>query len=622
MTEPDFPGAVNSSSSNVCSTSNMYLISNAQQLKMNDLSASFQSEYEDSARSYHVIRSSKPIDPIENLLQSSHQTSQEMVLSSLDSPSPVDSSSKDLNRHACDVSEENVTLQELKGLLNQVLTLQNEANVKDDQMRKLQSDMLELMQEAKKKDDTILKLQLEAEKKSEMMITLQHQALDRLAILQKHAKSILLQNFELHEYTIPRLFIILPVDNTSWNLANILRIKFRLHFLCECGTYTTEENKEIRNQIHLARHEGYEIRNPTEFFIKYGKYMLILMKALKLGIQAVETTTPYKPIQSLVDAGIDYSIKYVENLSTDIHALKSDNSIDDYEALEGADLRQLGNFLLVNDGDRKLGNLFRMTTGAGHVRWVCIDHYRSTYQEKKQMAFANIVEVNGGQYDSEFGKATIKLKSRIMAEEFFTALCEAKHVYELDVTFDWGCSRTDLENLKDSLRRSGVSILRLDLQQFQENPARKILSSSTRYETLSHIIEHANMKVIHIVLSNDFIKLLSLQPESLSHLHKLSIEMSFKLIVEKEIQTLVSLLNSSTILTGLDLSHSSIGNKGASELSEVLKANTNLTTLNLADNDIWNEGASALSGGLKTNTALTTLNLDYNIIGNEGAMAL
>ncbi|KAF9114492.1 hypothetical protein BGX27_010642, partial [Mortierella sp. AM989] len=96
----------------------------------------------------------------------------------------------------------------LTGTQQQILDLLLEAQDKDDKM-------LTLQMEAKDKDDKMLKLQQEA-------ISLQNQALDRLVILQKHAQAILVQNFELHEYPIPRLFIILPVDRTNWNPMNVL----------------------------------------------------------------------------------------------------------------------------------------------------------------------------------------------------------------------------------------------------------------------------------------------------------------------------------------------------------------------------------------------------------------
>ncbi|KAF9078940.1 hypothetical protein BGX27_007425, partial [Mortierella sp. AM989] len=79
--------------------------------------------------------------------------------------------------------------------------------------------------EAKDNNDKILTLQLEAKEKDEAITSLQNRAHDRLAILQKHAQAILVQKFELHEYPISRLFIILPVHRTKWDPKNILENK-------------------------------------------------------------------------------------------------------------------------------------------------------------------------------------------------------------------------------------------------------------------------------------------------------------------------------------------------------------------------------------------------------------
>ncbi|KAF9350472.1 hypothetical protein BGX26_011346 [Mortierella sp. AD094] len=385
--------------------------------------------------------------------------------------------------------------------------------------------------------DKVLALQLEAKENGETIIGLQNQALDRLAILQQHAHAILVQSFELHEYPIPRLFIILPVDPNKWNPKNILENKFRLHFLCECGDHTMKTSERGQNQIHIARHEGYEIRNGTEFFCKYGKYMLILMRALKLGMHSVDKSAPLIPIRNPLDAGIDFSIKYMEAPSVNNPVLKSINTIDDYEALEGADLRQLGTFLQVNDENRKLGNLFRITIDTGHVKWVCIDHYHSTCQEKQQKAFADAVEVNGGKYDSQLGKVIIILKTRIRAGEFFDALTKARHVYDLDITFGWDCSRTDLVAFENALKMSNVSILRLDLQ--------------SDFRVLVNSLK-ANATLATLNLDNT--------------------------IRKEEAIELSEALKTNTALITLNLGENSIGNEGALKLSEALKTNTTLTT--------------------------------------------
>ncbi|KAF9419435.1 hypothetical protein BGZ76_004246 [Entomortierella beljakovae] len=451
----------------------------------------------------------------------------------------------------------------------------------------------------------------------EQITPLQNQALDRLVILQRHAEAILIQNFELHEYPIPRLFIILPVDQSNWNPLRILENKFRLHFLCECGDHTVETCKSGHNQIHIAKHEGYDIRNATEFYRKFGKYILILLQALKIGVQIANKSVPTIHAPKVLDPRIDLSITYMNALSIETPTLENINTIDDFESLEGANLRQLDKFLQINDENRKLGNLYRITLDTGHVKWVCIDHYRSTYNEEEQKALESVVEMNGGRYDSELGKVMIKLES---IEGFFDVLGKGKHIYDLDITFDWDYTKTDLELFRTALTTSRVSILRLDIRH-QNSITSELLTTSSLYEALIGITELPNARVIHIVLPYNLVNLSSLQSKRSSHLFKLSYEMASQLMGTVMFQAFINTLKTNNTLTSLNLDHSTLGNGGALALSEALKTNTTLTTLDLRNNSIGNEGALALSEALKINATLTTLNLRSNSIESEGALA-
>ncbi|KAF8957929.1 hypothetical protein BGZ46_002072, partial [Entomortierella lignicola] len=555
------------------------------------------------------------MQPSQHLLSSSPELLQSINSSLIAGQVPVSKSDFALMAIEKHMAVSNENSQEMRDMQIQIKTLLQEAKENNERMMALQL-------EAKEKDDKMALMQNQMLELQNQAIDLQNKALDRLAILQKHAHAILVQNFELHEYPIPRLFIILPVDKNKWDPTRVLENKFRLHFLCECGDHTIEASKSKENQIHIAKHDGYEIKDGIKFFKKYGKYMLILMRVLKLGMKSVDISVPHVPVKKLVEAGIDSSIEYIEALSADNPVLDNINTIDDYEALEGADLRQLDTFLRINDQERRLGNLYRTKTETGHVRWVCFEHYRLTYREKEQKIFAEIVEVNGGDYDFQLGKVVISLGSRIIAQEFFNALAKARHVYDLDVTFNWKCSTSDLSAFEKAFRTSSISILRLDLQQFQASITRKLLPVSTHYETIAHIIGHANMRIVHIILSRDFIRLSNLHPRSSSHLQMLSLGMNATPISASDFRVLVNSLKIDSILTTLDLQNNSLGNRGAVALSEALKTNTVLVALDLRNNLIETEGTVALTEALKINTTLTTLDLRRNPVGRLGALAL
>ncbi|KAG0351884.1 hypothetical protein BGZ54_003057, partial [Gamsiella multidivaricata] len=592
------------------------------------------------------------------------QTSRDLLLSSL-GQSFISTFARDVEQTRI-VDSKNKDLQQILGLLL-------EAKENDDKMLALQLEVkqkgdmiLALQLEAKQKGDMMLTLQLEAKEKDNKMLQMQEQALGRLALIHRRAAALLTVIYELHEYPIPRLFIVLPKKTSKLNPTNIINHQFRLYFLCECGEHTkilNGENTMISHHIHPAKHDGYDIRRSKEFFQKYGGYMLTLLEMIKYGATIAGFVVPalaavsvpgaidmFKDsLNTISQSDVDQSIEYLQGL-TDNNSKGQDSAKDldadlfsGPDALEGADLRQLEVFIKGKDQHRVLGDLYRIVTQEGLVKWVCLDHFRLTYKEKEQQVFTDAVQLNGGFYEPQLGQVVVRLGSIIRAAEFSDALSKARRVDDLDITFDWECSRSDLGMLEDALKKSGVSILRLDLQNLRPSLGSKLWSTSARYGALFRIIERImelpNMRMIHIVLPKVFLKLSSLPPKRPSHPHKLSFEMVPGSIGPKEFGLLAEMLKTNSTLTTLDLSDNSIVHKGAKTLFEALTTNSTQTTLNilgawikdngtqvlseaLKTNSNGNNGAQALSKALETNSTLTTLKLRCNLIGDIGALAL
>ncbi|KAF9115390.1 hypothetical protein BGW39_003061, partial [Mortierella sp. 14UC] len=475
------------------------------------------------------------------------------------------------------------------------------------------------------------------------MKQLQQRALSQLAVLQSRVQAILTQTYELHEYPIPRLFVVLPQDPSGWNALRPFSNKFRLYFLCECGEHTKSisSKTKISYDIHFAKHEGYEIARPSEFFQQYGPYVLTILKMLKFGVSVAGVAVPaishlvrsdaidqatagLQRLRDNIEPGMDHVINWMDKVS-----VNEGEAVDEFaeqmekkEALEGADLRKLGTFLKDNDGNKVLGNLYRTVTDEGHVKWVCIDHYRVNYQENSAKEFLRVLDSVGGSFSENVGRAEVRLQSRELAEEFFLALEKARSVYELDIDLDWACTTSDLEALEGALKKSRVSILRLDLQQFRSSVASKLLPTSIQYDFLFRIRDLPNVKVLHIVVAKELIKFLGFPPKKSTHVCKMSFELASGRIGEKEFVILAEALKTSLTLPSLDLRGNSIGDNGAQALSEALKTNSTLTTLDLQSNSIGDNGAQALAEALKTNSILTTLNLRDNSIEPNGAQAL
>ena len=404
---------------------------------------------------------------------------------------------------------------------SRIMDLVTENNRLASENNKLASRNNDMASENNELTAQVVKLQVAINAKQDEMKNLQIQALDRLTLLQHSVKALLTQTYELHEYSIPRLFIVLPKDGSSWNPLDLLSNKFRLYFLCECGEHTKATNSKIPHHIHLAKHEGYDITRPNELFQKYGPYVLTILRMLKFGISVAgvavpavslllrddsiaKATSSLKMLLGNLQSGMDQAIGYIEKISPDeINAGNGPlEQIGNNEALEGADLRQLESFLKSNDENRVLGNLYRTVTAEGHVKWVCIDHYREKYHDKKAVkAFYNAVGLLRGDFDENTGRVNVKLVTRLQAEQFYTSLEKARSVYELRLELDWETTYSDLKMLRDTLALTNVGVLELHLK---DVPTRGILSRNLPYDPILDIMRHRSIQSFTIRGLQDF----------------------------------------------------------------------------------------------------------------------
>ncbi|KAG0371362.1 hypothetical protein BGZ54_005486 [Gamsiella multidivaricata] len=303
------------------------------------------------------------------------------------------------------------------------------------------------------------------------------QALDRQAILQNQVQALCIQTHELHQYSIPRLFIVLPkLKRFRDKLFKPFAKQFRLFFLCECGEHTMTEDTMIPHEIHLAKHEGYDIDQPSDFFKRYGSHVLTIMKLLKYGCTIAGIVVPplahlnlaegVETVRKSVEVGVNDigtlvgdATKYIEDLqdhSGGLDTAPGTMDLNAIEALEGADLRQLESFLRASDKGRDLGNLFQVVTPKGHIKWVCSDHFRDSYREFTKQQFKDIVEANRGSYAIERDYVDITLETNIVAQQFYEALIKARGVRSLTVTMNWDVSLDDLRMFEAAIRKTNV----------------------------------------------------------------------------------------------------------------------------------------------------------------------
>ncbi|KAF8939959.1 hypothetical protein BGZ58_008223 [Dissophora ornata] len=453
-------------------------------------------------------------------------------------------------------------------------------------------------------------------------------ALKRLAVIQGRVEAILTQTYELHEYPIPRLFIVLPKKPSNWDPVNILNNQFRLHFLCECGEHTKaldDKSSKIQHHIHVSKHDGYDLQRPKEFFQKYGRYILTLLEMIKYRVTIASIVIPALaavsahgandrlkgPLKAISEADVNQAIEYLQCITDkDSDDLIKDNQAESFaglKALEGAGLRHLEAFIKSKDNHRVLGNLYRIISHDGHVKWICIDHFRSTYQQNEQQAFADIVGVNGGSYDPRLGEVVINLESKFGVAQLYGALAKAKCVDELDITFSWKPSH--LRKLSFELRPDSIGRNELELlaEALKTSSTLTTLTLETHFDVSNSIGDEGAQVLSEALKTNSTLTTLKLGGSSIG---------------ENGAVVLSEALKTNSTLTTLNLWSNSTGENGAVALSEALKTNSALTTLNLRSNSIRNNGAVSLSEALKTNSALTALYLGTNSIGGNGAVAL
>ncbi|KAF9939266.1 hypothetical protein BGZ65_011078 [Modicella reniformis] len=312
-------------------------------------------------------------------------------------------------------------------------------------------------------------------------IDLQYHTLDRMAIIQSGIRTLITQTYELHEYPIPRLFIVLPeVTRRPQEMTRkLLPHQFRVYFLCECGEHTKSENTTTPHEVHLANHEGYDLDKPAEFFEKYGTYVLTLMYMFKVGTTAAGVVVPpctglkidgelkaapklmeyMKDIGSLVDDSIMFleDLKDNKNYGTEVEEAMR---LNDRKILEGADLRQLKSYLKVKN-EHVLGNMYRIVTLKGHVKWVCLEHYRETQEESASSMLKQYFKLGHGYINENLGEIQVVLGYSV-AKEFYNALLTVPRIQKLIVCLEWEASTDDLRKLSTAVTKAGIVDLTID----------------------------------------------------------------------------------------------------------------------------------------------------------------
>ncbi|KAF9175399.1 hypothetical protein BGX21_005529 [Mortierella sp. AD011] len=346
----------------------------------------------------------------------------------------------------------------------------------------------------------------------------QRRMLDQLNTIQSRIQTVLTQNYELHEYPIPRLFVVLPKPRKGLR-RNFFSYQFQLFFLCECGEHTMHSKSATKHEVHLAKHEGYDLERPAEFFEKYGDYIMTMMQMVKFGctaagvfVPAIENLNLIKGLEdflkkfdlsrnafsSLVDETINFLQDTQKRTGHSIEPSDNRSPFDRFEVLEGADLRQLDSYLRIKDEGRVLGNLYRIVTETGNVKWVCVDHYRDNYRIKDKKLLASSIASMGGTFEEQIGAVTIEVDSPSQAKNIYSVLVKARGIQELDIKLNWDATMDDIRTFASCISEANIRNITLDGRNF-DGPTMDIYRRRHRFEPIVQLMSTGRIQSLRLM---------------------------------------------------------------------------------------------------------------------------
>ncbi|GJJ78380.1 hypothetical protein EMPS_10739 [Entomortierella parvispora] len=135
---------------------------------------------------------------------------------------------------------------------------------------------------------------------------------EMLSRLDAKANYLFRLTVEIHEYPIPRLFVILPGRRSLKDKCDPISKNYRLYFLCECDL---GEDGNEKQPLHFTDHKGYDLQRATEFCKKYGPYMLAMLQLVRIAMGATSFVVPH--IAGIGEGLVQDGIKAVGNLLKD-----------------------------------------------------------------------------------------------------------------------------------------------------------------------------------------------------------------------------------------------------------------------------------------------------------------
>ncbi|KAK3825376.1 MAG: hypothetical protein J3Q66DRAFT_327608, partial [Benniella sp.] len=310
--------------------------------------------------------------------------------------------------------------------------------------------------------------------KEPTMMEKDRSTLEDLVAVQNRIHAVLNQTYGFHTPPVPQLFVALPkVHKMDPQTRKKTLHDFRLFFLCDCGPHT-ETVTAKRHEIHLAHHVGYDVVRPNDLFEVYGEQILALLEMIKYGVVApfksglasiAQQDTMNKleelysahgfstySLESLVDDTIEYIQAQLNNGA-------ASNVPDKLELNEGLDLGKLEYFLDTKNQAHTFGDLYRVITDKGYIKWVCQDHYRERYPLPLKQQLDGTPGFGNAIFAEETGRVSVNIADGYEAEEVYEGLANVHGLQELMISLGWTIDSNDLGLLALAIATSTIDQL-------------------------------------------------------------------------------------------------------------------------------------------------------------------
>ncbi|CAF3424850.1 unnamed protein product [Rotaria socialis] len=477
--------------------------------------------------------------------------------------------------------------------------------------------------------------------------------IDRIDInvqeIMRQIANVMRQMYELHEYTTPRYFFILPAKHSDMMLIdavqNWFHTHYKLYFLCECS----HDPKEM----HVAPHEGYSIKRARDFVVKYAPYLRTTIQIAQVLLSVGGLVIPQlENVSKVIDDVIPSQFKNpkcYEDMKQQLQMVddllnKVDNQRNRAGAsiiskqklkgtpLQGTELREIQTYLELVDDKRSLGNLYRIVTDDGYIRWVCHKHYDEASYNNEMSKYINEFKAMGGKFDETTNEALINQVN--ITKENVEMMCKAlEKGFNIEKLICRECSigENDLKKLLDIIiNRSSIRCLNMGSVRVrnvfgitkytcQEMVAE--FNNQTMKVRFCNSNQDANVQILgRLLLQNKIYRSLDFSAsdficrESDLQRHLQSNSILTELFVEKtnSINILNSIFNwKINALQRLKLTHSLYDSSTLSHFCEMLKKNKTLVEIDLMDRNGFKDEIfiNNLLSILKEHNSIKYLNL-------------